>query len=126
MTTPKPCSTIHHAGFFWTYDASTDVLHVTKDPGVPTFGSSPPNFENLIVVLRAIEDDALVGVRVIGAKKNGLKVVTVQLDRAKGVIKSLHIEGAKQDAEHNQLSQLKEIETVEDILGSPPPALQLA
>lgn len=126
MTTPKPCRAINHAGFFWTYDASTDVLHVTKDPRVPTFGSSPANFENLIVVLRAIEDDSLIGVRVIGAKKNGLKVVTVQLDRAKGVIKSLCIEGAKEEVEHNQLSQLEEIETVEDILGSAPPALQLA
>ena len=62
---------------FWTYDSSADVLHATTDPSLPAYGEPLQNFEEAVIVMKDAETDRVVGIRVLGAKANGLGAVAL-------------------------------------------------
>ncbi len=60
--------------FYWTYDDSSDVLHITMDPMIPCYGEPLRNFENVLILMRDAETEKVVGLRILAAKANRLRV----------------------------------------------------
>lgn len=118
--------TIQHRGFYWRYDASADVLHITVDPAIPAYGEDLPNFETLVTVMRGIDDHAVVGLRILGAKANGLQEIKILLDREKRAITDFKVSGTSPGPEPLPDEYVRALEEVEEILEKSPPELQLA
>ncbi len=77
---------IRHGRFWWRYDSSADVLYVSLDPAVPAYGEALKNFEGVVVVMHGFEDDNAVGLRIFGAKRNGLREIKVLVDKERRAI----------------------------------------
>ncbi len=121
---------IRHAGFYWRYDASADVLHVSLDPAIPAYGEALKNFAGVVVVMHGFEDDNVVGLRIIGAKRNGLREIKLLVDKERRAIGAFQVSGDSPGWKPDEGTEhyAKDLAEVERILENTPPdaALDLA
>ena len=105
---------------FWRYDDTADVLHITTDTMANCYGEPLENFESVVIVLRDIDTNEIVGLRILGAKANGVQSVRVRIHREQRVLEQFEVRGrlVHEGADEDLASQLARID---EMLGSPPP-----
>jgi hypothetical protein len=89
------------------------------DPALPPcYGEPLRNFENVLVILRDMESDHVVGLRILNARANGLEKVRFSVDREKKAIERVQVTGQQVVGDEAEKTFLDELDTIDRLLSS--------